>query len=222
MPRKAVRPYQSQVRQRQADDTRRRIAEAARLLLERKGYAGATVEAIAQEAQVAPQTVYAVFGSKTGILRALADQASFGPNYQDLVRRAVQERDPAERLRFAARIARTIHDAQSSTFDLLQGAGVVTPDVARSREKNECQRYERQKVQITYLIEVGRLKPGLDLESGRQILWALTSRELYRMLVRERGWPSQKYEDWLGDLLGESLLSKEKSPASPAKARRKK
>jgi AcrR family transcriptional regulator len=215
MPRKTVRPYQSQVRQRQADDTRRRIAEASRVLLERKGYAGTTIEAIAQEARVAPQTVYAVFGSKTGILLELVDQATFGPDYQDLVRQAVQETKPEERLRFAARIARTIYDAQSSTFDLLRGAGVVAPALERLQKERECQRFERQKVQITYLIETGQLKPGLDLESGREILWALTGRELYRMLVRERGWSSQKYEDWLGDLLGEALLAKPKVDSQP-------
>ncbi len=217
MPSRTTRAYQSQVRQRQADDTRRRIAEAARHLLERKGYAGTTVEAIAQEAQVAPQTVYAVFGSKTGILTELVDQTAFGPNYQELVRHAVEARDPAERLRYAARIARSIHDAQSSTLDLLRGAGVVAPDLAEMQKKKECQRYERQKVQITYLVETGTLKAGLDAVSAREILWALTGRELYRMLVRERGWPSQKYENWLGDMLIDALLRRKGKAVAPAK-----
>jgi hypothetical protein len=31
--------------------------------------------------------------------------------------------------------------------------------------------------------------------------------DVYRMLVRERGWSSQKYQDWLADTLVRSLLS---------------
>lgn len=72
------RQYKSLVRQRQADDTRRRIVEAARQLLQREGYAGMTIEAIAQRAEVSAQSVYAIFKSKTGILIALLDQSMFG------------------------------------------------------------------------------------------------------------------------------------------------
>src|SRR5437870_9164179 len=73
------RPYKSAVRQRQASDTRRRIMEAAGELLQREGYAGMTIEAIAQWAEVSAQSVYAIFKSKTGILIALLDQSMFGP-----------------------------------------------------------------------------------------------------------------------------------------------
>src|SRR5437016_12585594 len=71
------RPYKSAVRQRQASDTRRRIMEAAGELLQREGYAGMTIEAIAQWAEVSAQSVYAIFKSKTGILIALLDQSMF-------------------------------------------------------------------------------------------------------------------------------------------------
>ena len=49
---KKKRSYTSPVRRRQADDTRRRILEATRHLLETEGYAGMTIEAIAQRAEV--------------------------------------------------------------------------------------------------------------------------------------------------------------------------
>jgi AcrR family transcriptional regulator len=42
------RPCKSLVRERQAGDTRVRIVEATRELLQREGYAGMTIEAIAQ------------------------------------------------------------------------------------------------------------------------------------------------------------------------------
>src|SRR5205823_14628627 len=85
------RPYRSLVRQRQAGDTRRRIVEATRQLLQREGYAGMTIEAIAQRAEVSAQSVYAIFTSKTGILIALLDKSTFGCYLEEVVRPTTSE-----------------------------------------------------------------------------------------------------------------------------------
>jgi AcrR family transcriptional regulator len=205
------RPYKSLVRERQAGDTRVRIVEATRQLLQSKGYAGMTIEAIARRAEVSAQSVYAIFKSKTGILLALLDQSTFGADYDDAVRRAMTATDPEARLRLAAPIARGIHDAQSAAFDLLRGAGVVAPELAKLEEQRESLRYERQEGMIISLRDAGRLQPELDHTSARDIFWMLTGRDVYRMLVRERGWSSQKYEDWLADSLVRSLLTPARS-----------
>src|SRR5258706_1644668 len=200
------RPYKSLVRQRQARDTRSRIVEATRKLLEREGYAGMTIDAIAQQAEVSAQSVYALFKSKAGILIELLDQSAFGPDYEDAVRQALSASDPEIRLRLTARIARQIHDAQSATFDLLRGAGVVAPELAKLEQQREDLRYERQEQMIISLREAGRIRPGLNHRTARDVFWMLTGRDVYRMLVRERGWSPQKYQDWLADALVQSLL----------------
>ena len=188
MPNVRKRPYKSKVRERQADDTRRRIVEAAQKLLRSEGYAGMTVEAIAERAKVSAQSVYAIFKSKTGILIALLDQSAFGPDYEELVRQALSASEPELRLRFAARIARQIHEAQSTTFDLLRGAGVVAPELAKLENQREHLRYERQEDMITSLRDAGSLRPELDYKTARDVFWMFTGRDVYRMLVRERGW----------------------------------
>lgn len=202
------RAYKSLIRQRQAHETRQRIVEATRQLLEAEGYAGMTIEAVARRAEVSVQTVYAVFGSKTGILAELLNQATFGPDYEQTVRRTLEEKDPEIRLRGAARIARQIHDAQRSGFDLLRGAGVVAPELARLEQEREQMRYERQEAMIASLRGAKGLRPGLSSRAARDILWTLTSGDVYRMLVRERGWSSQRYQEWLADTLVHSLLNK--------------
>jgi len=209
MPKIKKRLYKSLVRQRQAGDTRLRIVEATRQLLQSEGYAGMTVEGIAQRAEVSAPSVYAIFKSKTGILTELLDQATFGPDYEDAVQKALSARDPETRLRLAAPIARQIHDAQSATFDLLRGAGVVAPALAKLERQRERLRYERQERMIISLRDAGRLRPELDHTTARDIFWMLTGRDVYRMLVRERGWSSQKYEDWLAGSLVHSLLTPE-------------
>lgn len=199
-------PYKSLVRERQAADTRRRIVEATRQLLQKEGYAGMTIEAIARRAEVSAQSVYAIFKSKTGIVIELLDQSTFGPEYEEAVRQALSAKDPESRLRLAAPIARQIHDAQSATFDLLRGAGVVAPELAKLEQQRECLRYERQERMIVSLRDAGSLRPDLDYTTARDIFWMLSGRDIYRMLVRERGWSSQKYQDWLADTLVRSLL----------------
>jgi AcrR family transcriptional regulator len=166
-----------------------------------------TIDAIARRAQVSAQSVYAIFKSKTGILAELLDQSTFGPEYEASVQRALRATDPEARLRLAAPIARQIHDAQSATLDLLRGAGVVAPELAKLEQQRECLRYERQEKMIISLRDAGRLRPDLSYATARDIFWMLTGRDVYRMLVREHGWSSQKYQGWLADTLVRSLLT---------------
>ncbi len=208
MVKKRTRKYHSSVRQRQAEATRAAIAGAARKLIFSRGYEAAKIDVIAREAGVAAQTIYAIFGSKQAILAELLNQDSFGPDYEELARQALETTDPEAKARFPARIARQIHDAQSSTFDRFRGAGVVAPDLVKLENEMECRRYEAQRPIITFLREAGRLRAGLSETAARDLLWTLTSREVYRLLVRERGWASQAYENWLADTLASSLLEK--------------
>ncbi len=202
------RIYKSPVRERQADDTRRRIVAATRRLLQSEGYAGMTIEAIAKRAGVSAQSVYAIFKSKTGVLIELLNESAFTPDYEATVRQAMSAREPETRLRIAARIARQIHDAQSAAFELLRGAGVVAPELAKLEQQREDVRYERQEQMIISLRKEGSLRPGLDYQAARDIFWMFTGDDVYRMLVRERGWSSAKYQEWLGETLVEALLSR--------------
>lgn len=175
--------------------------------MEREGYAGMTIEAVARAAQVSAPTVYAIFKSKTGILIALLDESMFGQDYEDLVRQALSAKDPEDRLRLAAGIARQIRGAQSATFDLLRGAGVVAPEVAKLEQQRERLRYDGEKSMIISLRDSGELRPGLSFQTARDVFWMLTGGDVYRMLVSERGWSPHKYENWLADTLVDSLLA---------------
>jgi AcrR family transcriptional regulator len=72
---RAKRAYHSPTRQRRAEEHRRSILVAARGLFTQRGYAGTTLEAIADAAGVSPKTVVARFGSKRGILAEALDPA---------------------------------------------------------------------------------------------------------------------------------------------------
>ena len=199
------RVYDSPARQRQADETRERIANAARRLLEKTGYAGMTIPAVAKAAGVAVPTVYAIFGSKKGIVSELLDAARFGEAYQGLFAQVMKLTDPLERLAFAPRFARQIYEAEVPVENLLRGAGMLAPELAAVEEERDCQRYDHQAMQIDGLQRAKLLRAGLSREAARDVLWSLTSRELYRMLVRERGWSGDQYEQWLKDVIRREL-----------------
>jgi AcrR family transcriptional regulator len=199
------RVYDSPVRQRQADETRERITNAARRLLEKTGYAGMTIPAVAKAAGVAVPTVYAIFGSKKGIVSELLDAARFGEAYQALFAQVMKLTDPLERLAFAPRFARQIYESEVPVENLLRGAGMLAPELAAVEEERDCQRYDHQAMQIDGLQRAKLLRAGLSREAARDVLWSLTSRELYRMLVRERGWPGDQYERWLRDVIRREL-----------------
>jgi AcrR family transcriptional regulator len=199
------RGYESPARQRQADETRRRIASAARKLLEETGYAGMTIPAVAKAAGVAVPTVYAIFGSKKGIVSELLDAARFGEAYQALLARAKAVTDPMELLAFPPRFARQIYESEIPVENLLRGAGMVAPELAAVEDERNCQRYDSQAMVIDRLERTKLLRARLGRDAARAVLWAMTSREIYRMLVRERGWSGDQYEAWLKNLIRREL-----------------
>ena len=203
-PRKATkRKYDSADRKLRAGQTRERILDSARQLISQKGFAEATIEAIAAQAGVAIPTVYAAFGSKRGIMQALMGRATFSGDYERLVRESNASSDPEARLRIAAKIARGIFDSLRCEVEVLRGATAVAPEFIRERERV---RYERQGGLIQFLDKQGALRPGITATLARDILWTLTSYDIHRRLVVERNWSSDRYEEWLGDTLVATLL----------------
>ena len=90
--------------------------------------------------------------------------------------------------------------------NLLRGAGVVAPELAAVEDERNCQRYDSQVMVIDRLDKAGLLRKGLDREKARAILWTLTSRELFRLMVRERGWTGDEYEEWLRGSIRRELI----------------
>ena len=203
MQKRVNRTYKSDRREQQAADTRNRILDGARTLIQKQGFQETTIEAIAEHAGVAVPTVYAVFGSKKAILRALMERAVFSTGYENLLRKAGKDENPNTRLRVAAKLSRQIYDALQNEAELLRGAAAAAPDFVREKENL---RYSRQSGMIRWLETKGALRKNLSAAAALDILWTLTARDVYRMLVIERRWSSDEYEKWLGDTLVNALV----------------
>jgi hypothetical protein len=48
-----------------------------------------------------------------------------------------------------------------------------------------------------HLVDSGQLRDSIELEEVRDVLWNYLAIDTYERLVLVRGWPLQRYSDWL-------------------------
>jgi AcrR family transcriptional regulator len=184
--------------------TRHRIADAARILFRRDGYAATTMNAIAREAGVAVQTVYAVYGSKAGILEALREWATTQPEAEALYQRAMADSDPARRLALFARSIRERWQRAGDIVAIHRDAGTTDADLRAGVEATLARRRGGLRALAASLD--GAYRPGVDLNRAAAILDALTLYEVYAELVEVQGWTPDAFEAWLAQALVRELL----------------
>jgi AcrR family transcriptional regulator len=200
------RTYDGTSRRKRASLTRTRIMDAARRLFAARGLDRVTFDALAAEAGVSAATIYALFRSKAGLLRAMMEASLFNERYRALAERTRQVEDPVELLRMTASIARAIYDGEKAQLGLVRGASAFSTELRDVEQQFERARFDLQADRARRIARKGTARPGLGLERVRDILWMFTGRDVYRMLVVERGWTSDAYERWLSGTLVRALL----------------
>jgi TetR/AcrR family transcriptional regulator of autoinduction and epiphytic fitness len=208
----AKRTYDSSRRKEQARQTRRQIIEAARKLFIAHGYAGATMESIAREAGVAVETVYASFGNKPAILSRLIGVSLVGddepiPLLQRQGALAVQqENDQLHQIRLFADHMTQIMGRVAPLFGVMRTAAKTEPEIAEMLQSILGERVEGMRFFITALLANGPLQDGLSLDDAAETVAAITSAEVYTLMVADRGWTVDKYRQWLGHALARIIL----------------
>jgi len=208
------RTYDSSRRQAQANETRRHILEAARKLFMERGYAGATAEAIAAEAGVSAQTIYAIFKNKKRILVSLMNVSPTTgvEDHTPISERAnvqavAQERDQRRQLQMFAQVVANNLDQIAGVFEVMTEAAKVEPDFDRIIQKLNNQRLEHMTLAVQQIAANGSFRENMDEDSARDTIWVLTSGEVFLLLTRDRGWSKEKYAEWLANTLTRVLLS---------------
>lgn len=173
------------------------------------GFEGTTIEKLAQDAKVSAPTVYALFKSKLGVVRALMDEALPTHQYEALLREVNLEQTPEGLFRLAAKIARQMYDAEREQMNMFQSASVLAPEFKILEKEREHRRYKRQEESMKRVVKEKSLKKGLTFSKAQDILWAFTGRDMYRLFVIDQGWTSNEYEKWLAQLLVKTLIESE-------------
>jgi len=212
-PERSKRPYNSNRRKAQARQTRLLIIAAARQLFFQNGYAGTTIEAIAGQAGVAPETVYSVFGNKLAILSALVDVSVVGDDepipllQRPDIQAARQETDPHHLLQKFARDVYDVMQRMSPVFALLGATAKAEPEIATLRRRLLAERLQGMTFLVEMLARIAPLRPEITSERAAETVWALSSAEVFQLLTIERGWSQAQYIDWLVDALERLLLA---------------
>jgi AcrR family transcriptional regulator len=207
------REYDSSRRQAQASETRRHILEAARKLFTERGYAGATAEAIAAEAGVSPQTIYAIFKNKKKMLVGLmnvspttgVEDPTPMPERQN-VQAVAQEHDRHRQLQMFAQVVASNLGQVAEVSEMMADAAKSEPDFDRILQKLNKQRLEHMTLAVEQFAANGPFRDDMEKEYARDTVWTLTSPEVFLLLRRGRGWSKENYAEWLADTLIRVLL----------------
>jgi AcrR family transcriptional regulator len=193
------------------------VVEAARSLFLERGYGATTIEAISDRADVPPATVYRLFSSKLGILKSLLDVSIVGDDEsvpladRPEVRSLVADGDPREQLAGFVALTAQVHARTAPLYRVLVSAAGTDADAAALLDDLTRQRQQGQRVIARSLARAGALRPELRERDAADVIHAVLSPEMYRLLVLDRGWKAERYERWLAELLVEQLL-----PVTPA------
>jgi AcrR family transcriptional regulator len=209
-----TRRYDSTRRRAQAASTRREILDAAQRLFEARGYAATTIAAVAAEAKVAEKTVYVAFETKSGLLRALwnlrlrGDETDIPVGERPWYREVLDEPDAARQLRLTAYNSRLVKLRVAGLMEVIRTAAPADPDIAALWSRIQTDFHANQRAIVASLAEKNALRPDVSVDRGADILWTLNHPDVWHLLVRERGWSPEEYEQWLGDAASAELLDR--------------
>ncbi len=205
------RQYDASKRREAAARTRGAILKAAQALFGERGYAATPMAAIAERAGVALDTVYASVGRKPELARLLIESAISGTSQAV----AAEERGYVQAIRAApeaetkiaiyASAMRAIAVRLAPVLGIIQQAAPAEPDLAALWREIAERRAANMQRFVTDLAAVATLR--VDSGAAADIVWATNAPELYQLLVCQRGWTPERYENFLADTWQRLLLA---------------
>jgi AcrR family transcriptional regulator len=210
--RRKTRRYDASGRRTAAAENRHGIAQAARRLFLERGYAATTMAAIAEEAGVSHETVYASIGPKPVVFRHLVETALSGtdepipPLERDYARQVMAERDPSRLVDIYATAMRMTQERLAELFDVLTYGAKTAPELEEYRNELDSRRARYTRMIAEHMSVIGGLREGVGIGVAADVLFGFHSSEFYLLFVRDRGWKPDIFERWLADAWKRLLL----------------
>jgi AcrR family transcriptional regulator len=144
--------------------------------------------------------VYAYFPSKRALLQAAVDVAVVGDDLPVAVAgrpefAALGRGRHAQRTAAAARLLTGIYRRTAGLANVIREAAASDPELADVLKGAR----ERQRQDVALAAELMMDREPTPVE--RDGLWALTSPDVYLLLVGESGWSPDQYEAWMAETL---------------------
>jgi AcrR family transcriptional regulator len=206
------RRYDASGRREQARTRRRAVVVAAKALFERDGFRPTTIAAVAERAGVSAESIYKGFGTKAVLAKAVFDLVIAG----DDAPVPVSQRAEADAIRAEPDVRRKVMLYSRGLAARQQRSAKVQTLIRDGRHTDEtlaavwqqllAERLNGMGMLGCHLVESGQLRDGIELSEVRDVLWTFTAVELYELLVLERGWPVDRYAQWIGHAIVGALV----------------
>ena len=214
----ARRPYRSSRRSEQARLTQRGILDAATEVFLDRGFAGATLRAIAARAGVSVPTIEAQFGTKARVLKAAIDVAIAGDDEpvpvldRDWTTEAAEAADLTE---FLSVTAAVLGPAQARSWGLVLAvfeAARTDPELAELADRMTSQREGTAAWLVQGVVARARLVEGISQAEAVDIMWVLMDPAVFDRLTRRRGWTLGQYQTWFARSVRRELTGEPSPP----------
>jgi AcrR family transcriptional regulator len=208
----AIKRKQRLTRKEQAAATRRSIIGAAHRLFVRDGYVATTMADIGDEAGVAVQTVYFVFSTKAKLLLEVVHSASAregeptDPAQRSWVQEADSSGEPVRAFALSIEGGSDIFTRIGPLIPMIQAASATDDDVAAEWDSMLRHKHDTVQRMMAVLDDGGHLRPGIDADQATDIFVAVSSVEMYQMLVTRLGWTPARFKAWTYQTVCEQLL----------------
>ncbi|WP_280469468.1 TetR/AcrR family transcriptional regulator [Nocardia brasiliensis] len=202
------RTYRSPVREDAARRTRDIVVRAAMQVFAERGYAGATIDQIANCAGVSRPTVFAA-GNKAqlfALARQYVDNDGDGAEADSTMTQILEIDDPRRLLeRFATHTAAIMRRARPLQGVLEQAAG-TDPELAELLKSTQQQLLETAGSVVAAVAATRSLRRGISRRAAIDVLWLQLQYTNYQRLVDERGWSHREFERWHATAMIATLL----------------
>jgi len=179
---------------------------AARRLFAEHGYAGTSLQQIAEESGVAVQTIYSSVGSKAALVLALNDLIDEEAGVAQLGAGVLGETDPATMIAKGIHLTRQLNERCGDLIQVLLSAAPAEPDVA-AVVADGMRRHELGGSAIAQRLEaLGALRSGTTPVRAAAAFSMMTSPASWLQLTQRAGWTFDESEAWLTASLAQLLL----------------
>jgi AcrR family transcriptional regulator len=206
-----TRTYRSELRQRQAAETRRRVVEAAAEVFSENGYQAATFAQIAKRTGVSIETVQK-HGPKTALLWAAVEVASFGVEGEidifgtDLGKAMLEVVDPGGFAAFLGEAMLAINARAAGVWTAVTGAAHGDSEL-RSHLAERLAAIRRQVDNVLQMIaERGWLRTDVPFDDLVETCCVITSVESYVRFVRLDGKSHDDYKTFITRTVRDTIL----------------
>jgi len=185
------RSYNQKARAENAAETRRRIIEVTRDLLTRSPLESVSLPAIAAEAGVARSTVYTIFGSREGLMVAVAEDLLERGGFAR-IGQALRGPDVVRAFEVSMDVAMELYSQEHEVSWALLSLAAVDRDASSAAARLNFGRRDGMRKIAQRMHDQGVLRDDVTVDEAADVLWLITSFETFGQLYRDRSLTPQQ------------------------------